>query len=275
MLGPAAGLAFGSVYSGMVALGGGTFEPAHVRLRLPGTGVSLGRRPVRVFAARFGAVLLGGFVMGVGCACAFALEHQLYGGLPVTDPAVIRSTLINMLGFGLIFGSGAGLVFGLLAALEAPLDITSAATPVSLLSSNRATVTRQLLVLVPALALSIAGGGHLVVSLLQGILGPMNWALWDGLLIGTVGGLGGGISYGLAFTAWGQWVVLARIWLPLTGKLPWDVNTFLDDAYHRGVLRQAGAVYQFRHIRLQHHLARSFRQQQQQNKASARWTGLR
>jgi hypothetical protein len=29
---------------------------------------------------------------------------------------------------------------------------------------------------------------------------------------------------------------------------------FLADAYDRGVLRQAGAVYQFRHAQLQEHL---------------------
>jgi len=31
--------------------------------------------------------------------------------------------------------------------------------------------------------------------------------------------------------------------------------TFLADAHQRGVLRQAGAVYQFRHLELQRHLA--------------------
>jgi hypothetical protein len=30
---------------------------------------------------------------------------------------------------------------------------------------------------------------------------------------------------------------------------------FLDDAYRRGVLRQTGSAYQFRHARLQEHLA--------------------
>jgi hypothetical protein len=30
---------------------------------------------------------------------------------------------------------------------------------------------------------------------------------------------------------------------------------FLSDAHRRGVLRQVGAVYQFRHIELQHRLA--------------------
>jgi hypothetical protein len=42
----------------------------------------------------------------------------------------------------------------------------------------------------------------------------------------------------------------------LTGRLPWRLPEFLDDAYRRGVLRRAGAVYQFRHARLQEHFAR-------------------
>jgi len=37
--------------------------------------------------------------------------------------------------------------------------------------------------------------------------------------------------------------------------MPWSLMGFLADAHQRGVLRQAGAVYQFRHIELQHHLA--------------------
>src|SRR5262249_16984484 len=94
-----------------------------------------------------------------------------------------------------------------------------------------------------------------------GFLGPLVWHLSDGLLIGAEGGLIGALCYVLAFTAWGQWVVLSRVWLPLTGRLPWRIITFLDDAYHRDVLRQPGAVYQFRHARLQEHLSRAFRAQ--------------
>ncbi|CAK7287034.1 hypothetical protein SGPA1_41294 [Streptomyces misionensis JCM 4497] len=45
----------------------------------------------------------------------------------------------------------------------------------------------------------------------------------------------------------------------MTGRLPWAVAAFLDDAYQRGVLRQAGAVYQFRHARLQSRLAQGRR----------------
>ncbi|MFI5773257.1 helix-turn-helix domain-containing protein [Streptomyces sp. NPDC051658] len=261
-MGTVAGLAFGCVHAILVRFGTTAFEPAHVRLRLPGAGAGVGRRPVRTFAARFGAVLPGGFVMGVGCACALALQRWLYYGIPLANEPVIKGTLINMLVFGLIFGAGAGLVFGIMAVLEAPLDVASAATPAGLLASNRATVVRQVLVLVPMLTLVIAVGGHLITDVLDGILGPLIWNASDGLVIGAIGGLGGTCSYALSFTAWGRWLVLSRVWLPLTGKLPWDTVAFLDDAYRRGVLRQTGAVYQFRHIRLQHHLARSYREHQ-------------
>ncbi|MET7643333.1 helix-turn-helix domain-containing protein [Streptomyces sp. NPDC005426] len=261
-MGLAAGLAFGCVHAILLRFGAAAFEPAHVRLRLPGAGTGAGRRPVRTFAARFAAVLPGGFVMGVGCAAALALQRRLYYGMPLLSDMVIKATLINMLVLGLIFGAGAGLVFGVTAVLEAPLHVASTATPAGLLASNRATVARQVLVLVPMLTLAIAVGGHLITELLDGILGPLTWSVADGLAIGVTGGLGGTCSYALAFTAWGRWLVLSRVWLPLTGKLPWDAVAFLDDAYRRGVLRQTGAVYQFRHIRLQHHLARSYREHQ-------------
>lgn len=261
-MGATAGLAYGCVHAILVRFGTTAFEPAHVRLRLPGGGTGVGRRPVRTFVARFGAVLPGGFVMGVGCAGALALQRWLYYGIPLANELVIKGTLINMLVLGLIFGAGAGLVFGIMAMLEAPLDVASAATPAGLLASNRATVLRQVLVLVPMLTLAIAVGGHLITGLLDGILGPLVWDVTGGLVIGAISGIGGTCSYALSFTAWGRWLVLSRVWLPLTGKLPWDTVAFLDDAYRRGVLRQTGAVYQFRHIRLQHHLARSYREHQ-------------
>lgn len=49
--------------------------------------------------------------------------------------------------------------------------------------------------------------------------------------------------------------VLTRLALALRGRLPWRTMTFLADAHRRGVLRQAGAVYQFRHARLRDRLA--------------------
>ena len=88
----------------------------------------------------------------------------------------------------------------------------------------------------------------------------------NGFALGVTSGLASGLVVGLGvgtLTAWGRWVVLVRVWLPLTGRLPWAVNAFLDDAYQRGVLRQVGAVYQFRHARLRDRLAEVYEQHEQ------------
>ncbi|MBQ1118317.1 NACHT domain-containing protein [Streptomyces anulatus] len=47
----------------------------------------------------------------------------------------------------------------------------------------------------------------------------------------------------------------SRVWLWGAGKLPWNVLGLLGEAHRLGVLRQSGAVYQFRHSRLQERLA--------------------
>ncbi|MCA2219505.1 NACHT domain-containing protein [Jidongwangia harbinensis] len=54
--------------------------------------------------------------------------------------------------------------------------------------------------------------------------------------------------------AWPRFVV-ARLVLAAQGKLPMRLMDFLGDARDRGLLRQSGGVYQFRHIRFQERLA--------------------
>ncbi|KJK56580.1 helix-turn-helix domain-containing protein [Saccharothrix sp. ST-888] len=255
LFGPAVGLAVGLVYGLMVVIGGVVFEPSRVQLRLPGRGRRTGGGSARRFPTWFSAGLLGGFVVGLGAGPGLTVGVELLYGHVTVDAPVLRATAVNALVFGLIFGLAGGLVLGLVAALETPLDLGSAATPADLLAVNRSTVIRQALFLAPLLTLVIALGGRLITGLCQGLLGPLSWPMKSGLAIGTVGGLAGALSYALAFTAWGQWVLLTRLWLPLTGRLPWATVAFLDDAYRRGVLRQVGAVYQFRHARLQNHLS--------------------
>ncbi|WP_086678261.1 BTAD domain-containing putative transcriptional regulator [Amycolatopsis pretoriensis] len=66
---------------------------------------------------------------------------------------------------------------------------------------------------------------------------------------------GTGIGLAVLVTrAWGNYFV-HHVWLAATGRVPWRLMHFLDDAHRRGVLRQAGGVYQFRHARVQERLA--------------------
>ncbi|MEV5775027.1 NACHT domain-containing protein [Streptomyces antimycoticus] len=62
------------------------------------------------------------------------------------------------------------------------------------------------------------------------------------------------LLYGFAFSAWGKFAV-ARLWLAATGRLPWHLMEFLEDACQRGALRQSGGVLSFRHRTLQDRLA--------------------
>ena len=110
----------------------------------------------------------------------------------------------------------------------------------------------------------------LAVGLVIGLGYGITIGLVNGFVLGLSSGLAAGLAVGLGvgtLTAWGRWVLLARIWLPLTGRLPWAVNAFLDDAYQRGVLRQAGAVYQFRHARLRDRLGEVYEEHRNQHPA--------
>ncbi len=72
----------------------------------------------------------------------------------------------------------------------------------------------------------------------------------------TVGAIG--LVLALATCAWPHYL-LARCQFAARGQLPWRLQTFLTDAHRLGILRRAGSTYQFRHARLQHHLAESAR----------------
>jgi hypothetical protein len=75
-------------------------------------------------------------------------------------------------------------------------------------------------------------------------------------LVGLGGGLALGLTVGMIWTPWPTFL-LTDAWLVARGRrLPRDLIAFLADAHEkRGVLRQVGAVYQFRHVELQRCLA--------------------
>jgi transcriptional regulator with XRE-family HTH domain len=254
LLAVVAGLAFGLAHELVASFQRAALEPTRVRLRLRGRMT----RTRTVFAVRFRIGATVGFVLGF----LYGLVRELTLVVTLGIWQGLAVLAMNAVVFGIMFGIGCGLVFGLMSWCETPMDIASAGSPADLLRQNRTTVAVQLLVFGPAFALAVPFVSWLVVVLLQQLPSEIVWGLefyWSplfGLALGSVGALGGGLGYALSMTGWGQWVVFGRLWLPLTGRLPWALPAFLDDAYRRGVLRRAGAVYQFRHARLQDHLAR-------------------
>ncbi|MFF7021963.1 NACHT domain-containing protein [Streptomyces klenkii] len=148
----------------------------------------------------------------------------------------IVAWLAAVRGFGLAAGLAAGLggvlAFGLVS--ERPDQATNTA-PVMLLSSDRRTFI--------AFVLAVGSTFGLAAGLAAG------------LDFGLAVGLGLGLGSGLTNSTW-AYFVMARTYLTVRRKVPRDLMAFLQDAHmYRGVLRQVGAVYQFRHIDLQRHLA--------------------
>jgi hypothetical protein len=77
-----------------------------------------------------------------------------------------------------------------------------------------------------------------------------------GFLAGLTFGLVAGCCFGFITTKtkWPSYI-LARGWLARHRRLPWRLSSFLSDAHKRGVLRQVGEDYEFRHIELLNRLA--------------------
>ncbi|MFF7477019.1 NACHT domain-containing protein [Streptomyces sp. NPDC008092] len=169
-----------------------------------------------------------------------------------------------------VYCLAAGVTCGIKAAAA---DLTSAPGPSALLGHDQHTFRK--LGAVTALAVGLAIGlacWCAAFSQSQGrqlvypaSLETIGWAMtMPKLLRALVTGAMVGIVVGLA-VAWNQAacgkLAIARGYLALRHRLPWRLMAFLADAHqHRGVLRQAGAVYQFRHIELQRYLAASSRQ---------------
>ena len=170
--------------------------------------------------------------LGAGLVAGLAIAIGVGAGFGVVVGVVV----------GVLFGVGVGVVVGL--ALRdgvpdgppgVPGELAKATSPQAVLVRNRRAALRIMVVV---------GAG---------------FALWVGDEVGRVAaGVGFGVAAGIAVSmvmeAWPSYL-LTRGWLAFNHRLPWSLMSFLADAHRRGVLRQAGAVYQFRHIELQRRLA--------------------
>ncbi|GAA2641358.1 NACHT domain-containing protein [Streptomyces axinellae] len=143
----------------------------------------------------------------------------------------------------------------------APMDITRKTSPLHVLSEDR----RSLVALSVRMAFLGLLGGPLVfaVIILINWVDPSSWSNFTPVHpfeIVAISGLGLSVSMpftaaiALHRTASAPWF-LVRHYYAFRGLLPRDLLAFLRDAHEkRGVLRQVGAIYQFRHIHLQQQL---------------------
>jgi hypothetical protein len=131
-------------------------------------------------------------------------------------------------------------------------DLRTAPTPIASLRRDRGTF------LICALAIGLALGltSGLALALTPNAVDGSPNGLRFAVLAGTANLVGAGLAFGFVQALWAPYAT-ARYWLAARRRLPWRLMSFLADAHaKRGVLRQVGAVYQFRHSELQRRLAK-------------------
>ncbi|MDH6604462.1 tetrahydromethanopterin S-methyltransferase subunit F [Streptomyces sp. SAI-208] len=151
---------------------------------------------------------------------------------------------------GFTFALAGGLPFGLLGGLRSVHpDLSKAVGPGVVLAQDRRTLV--VTTLAGLLAGLLAGTLTIVADLWFAYSPNILFRLAVGLAIGFPVGL----ILGFVRSVWMEYLV-AQVRLAVMRRVPWHFMSFLADAHERrGVLRQVGAVYQFRHIDLQRHLA--------------------
>ncbi|WP_461119232.1 NACHT domain-containing protein [Saccharothrix stipae] len=208
----------------LIATGRQSSPPSRTRVRLRTMPDDWSSGMVRSMAIGVAGSLAAGFGFGL----VYSYVSLVSGGVPAFAE-------------GLEVGASIALVsvvpMCLAMLLTAPADIAGAITPRSTLRADR---TRTLLV-------SLAAAASV------GVLVWFQVAPWVGVFVGPALG----VTLWL-LSAWGA-LTVARLALLLRWpvRLTPRVMTFLEDAHRRGVFRQIGTAYHFRHQRLQQHLART------------------
>jgi NACHT domain len=200
--------------------------------------------------------LPAGLAGGLLAAYASGFDDATETMKSVGSPAAGASAAV---GWWLAFGLAAMAVTGI---QGAPVDPTVASSPRAVLSFDRRTARTITLVgsagVVLAMTLwavttNVIGyrffGGKSIGPF--GAVHPLGYYLLAGSLLFAVPA---GLAAGFLRAMWGPFLA-ARCWLAMRRRLPWRLMAFLADAHERGVLRQAGGVYQFRHAELQRRLA--------------------
>lgn len=180
-------------------------------------------------------------LIGFLCGVASGLVIGFVVWIQVGSPGGLIVALASMI--------GAGYAGGFLDA--APTDLGKATSPRAVLIRDRATFRSSWL----GFGLALGLGSGLAMTFTPNPIDGAPFGFRVGLGIGLANLIAVGLCFGFLQASWGSFT-LARWWLAASGRLPWQLMTFLADAHeNRGVLRQVGASYQFRHTELQRRLS--------------------
>ena len=169
-----------------------------------------------------------GLVGGLGAGGTVGLAGGLAAG---TTVGLVVGVVVGVAG-GVAGGLAGGLALGLADMWSSPVADSAEATP---RSTHRQDIQTQFV---------------LVLVLVLGVVLALGLAV--GLAFGLVGGVAGGLVGGAA-----QELSLTEVALAMRGRRVRFMQ-LLQTALDRQVLRQAGAVYQFRHADLQDRLSERF-----------------
>jgi NACHT domain len=179
---------------------------------------------------------------------------QFVAAVQLIGASASGSEIVFGLGMGVVVGIAAWFIAVSVRVFGAWVDPRKTVRPAELLHADRTTAMREGL----TVGICISTMVSLVLwAIFERISGLSFAAVYENgvwILNWLVIAAASALMWMLFGTMWGPWLI-ARCWLPLTRRIPWSILKFLADAHHRGVLRQAGGVYQFRHARLQDHLA--------------------
>lgn len=186
-------------------------------------------RAPRLWTASLRRAVLGRWVLIAVLACLW----WMYQGQREPIPVILSLWRTKLI----LIWIGVATVSWILETLAVPTDV-SAGRPDLLLRRSRAVylLERGSILTMVATVWLWAGTAFAIASAAPGAAGV--------LIVAVLGG----------DDVWPRYLE-ARFRLWARRRLPWRTMTFLADAHRRGVLRQSGAAYQFRHIRLQEQLA--------------------
>lgn len=226
------------------------------------------------YLAAVGLGLPAGLLNGLGVGLAVALAIENVGRQKPSDKLPTWEKEIGIPG-GLIIGAvtglvawreegiAYGLVFGVILAVFAavPFGLRHRDEDLRRVPSPGEALTRDIQAFrLTALSAGLAAGsvgflGGSMTSIFE-VHGRANWShiLGDGLGIGVASGLVIGLTFGFYHAASPEFRIITW-WLAIRGKAPLGFERFLEEAHLRTVLRQSGAMYQFRHVELQKRLA--------------------